>query len=407
MERRSMKSSLSRAMTLVAAVALLGSGTLALAQDPEAAPAPTPQDSQQRPADQPVLSAAQLDNLVAPLALYPDPLLSQVLVACTYPLEVVEAQQWLERNKSLRSDQLMDAAKQQNWDASVQALVAFPDLLTWLNKDIRWTTDVGNAFLAQQPDVMSAVQRMRARAKDSGKLNTTPQQTVTTETQGDQTAISIQPADPQVIYVPVYDPAYIWGPPLWGYYPPLYYPTYGFGFGYGIRMGFFFGGGWGGWGGWGWGPSWFGRSVVVNNYFFNHYGYRPGPHGAWGGPGTGAWMHNPWHRVGVPYSNPQIANRFGGAVRPMTPGMRNGFAASPGMRMGGQGFASRPMGGAPPRMAAPSIAPRMSAPAPRMSAPAPRMSSPAPRMGGMGGGGGFHGGGGGFHGGGGGGHRGR
>src|ERR1017187_6923112 len=158
--------------------------------------------AQQPAAPAQLLSPEQLDTLVAPIALYPDALLSQVLVASTYPLEVVEAQQWLQQNGSLRGQQLTEAARQQNWDASVQAMVAFPDVLTMLNQDVQWTTALGNAFLAQQADVMAAVQGMRARAQANGKLSTTAQQTVTTETQGGQTAIDIAPADPQVIYVP-------------------------------------------------------------------------------------------------------------------------------------------------------------------------------------------------------------
>ena len=121
-----------------------------------------------------------MDNLVAPVALYPDPLLGQVLAASTYPLEIAEAQQWLQRNGNLQGTQRMDAARQQNWDPSVQALVAFPDVLALLGNDLRWTTDLGNAFLAQQNDVMAAVQAMRARAQSNGRLQTTPQQVVTT-----------------------------------------------------------------------------------------------------------------------------------------------------------------------------------------------------------------------------------
>src|SRR5277367_6451365 len=121
------------------------------------------------------LNPQELENLVAPIALYPDTLLSQILVASTYPIEVVEAQQWLQQNRGLKGQPLMDAARQQNWDPSVQALVAFPDVLTRLNQDIRWTTDLGNAFLAQQPDVMSAVQQLRAKAQANGKLQSNPQ----------------------------------------------------------------------------------------------------------------------------------------------------------------------------------------------------------------------------------------
>jgi hypothetical protein len=290
----------------------------------------------------PTFSAAQLDDLVAPIALYPDPVLSQVLVASTYPLEVVEAQQWLEHNKSLTGANLMNAAKQQNWDASVQALVAFPDVLAKLNQDVRWTTDLGNAFLAQQSDVMQAVQHMRALAQANGKLATTPQQTVTSETQSGQTAITIEPANPQIIYVPTYDPAYIWGPPIWGAYPALYYPTFGFGFYPGFNVGLFFGGwGWGGWGGWGWGPNWFGRTVIVNNNFFGRNGF----HGAWGG-GRGIWAHNPDHRLGIAYPNRQLSSRFGLASRQSALGMgvRNGVHQpfgfnNPGMTRGPQSFA--------------------------------------------------------------------
>ena len=272
------------------------------------APAPSAPPS---PPAQP-LSPDQLDTLVAPVALYPDALLSEVLVAATYPLEVAEAPQWLQQNRNLQGQQLMAAAREQNWDPSIQALVAFPDVINLLSSNIRWTTDLGNAFLAQQADVMNAVQRMRAQAKAAGKLNSNPQETVTTETQGDQSAIDIQPANPQVVYVPQYDPEYIWGPPAYGYYPPLDYPDYygyGYGFGPGIYIGGFFGGL--GWGGWGWGPNWFNCSIFQNYYFFNHYGFG----GFYGGGlgGRGIWAHNPVHRMGVAYSNRGLASRYGSA----------------------------------------------------------------------------------------------
>ena len=292
--------------------ALLGIPFLMMAQVQASAPV----SGQQAPVQAQMLPAAQLDDLVAPIALYPDPLLSQVLVASTYPLEVVEAQQWLQKNGSLRGQQLTDAARQQNWDASVQAMVAFPDVLTTLNQDLQWTTALGDAFLAQQSDVMAAVQRMRARAQANGRLSTTPQQTVTTETQSGQTAIDIAPADPQVMYVPEYDPAYVWGPPAWGYYPPLSYGGYGFGFYPGIDMGFCFGG-WGGWGyggwGWGWGPNWFGGSMFVNGGFFNRYGFRGGAFAGGIGGGRGLWQHDASHRLGVGYPNSQLASRYGAA----------------------------------------------------------------------------------------------
>src|ERR1700686_130571 len=141
-------------------------------------PAPPPPDQ--------TLSPDQLNNLVAPIALYPDPLLSQVLVAATYPLEVVQAFQWLQRNPGLTGPDLTAAAQQQNWDPSIQALVVFPDVLKRLNDDVSWTTNLGNAFLAQQQDVMDAVQRMRQQAQQAGKLASTPQENVVSRDDGGQ-----------------------------------------------------------------------------------------------------------------------------------------------------------------------------------------------------------------------------
>jgi hypothetical protein len=284
----------------------------------------------------PLLSPDQLNNLVAPVALYPDPLLSQVLAASTYPLEIVEAQQWLGQNSNLQGSQLMDAAKRQNWDPSVQALVAFPDAIRLLANDIRWTTDLGNAFLAQQADVMSAVQRMRARARANGRLTTTPQQVVTMDAQGGQNEIQIEPADPQVIYVPIYSPSYVWGTPVWGGYYDMWYPSgfgWGFGYGPGIYMSSFYPD-WIGWGGWGWGCGWFGRSLFLNTGFFNRYGFRGGDFGRYGGfsgrgfGGRTPWAHNPGHRLGIPYSNRNVASRFGGS-------RMNGGQFARGTRSGG------------------------------------------------------------------------
>jgi hypothetical protein len=256
-------------------------------------------------------TAAQLDNLVAPIALYPDPLLSQVLVASTYPLEVVEAEQWSHRNPSLNGQALMDAARQQPWDPSLQALVAVPDALAKLDQDIRWTTDLGNAFLAQQEDVMSAIQRMRSRAEDNGRLSSTAQQAVQYQDQGGYQVIEILPTNPDIVYVPVYDPFYIWGPPAYGYYPALYYPFFGFGFGSGDNLAFCFGG-WGGWNGWGWGPNWFGRTVILNNGFFQRYGFRERYLNGFGG--RTVWQHDPEHRMHIPYATPRVAERFGGGT---------------------------------------------------------------------------------------------
>jgi hypothetical protein len=317
-----------KALSIACALLVIQFGPLLAAQDYPSQPEQAPPAQTGSTAQ--ALSPDQLANLVAPVALYPDSLLSQVLVAATYPLEVVEAAQWLQQNRDLRGTELVEAARQQNWDASVQALVVFPDVVNRLNSNIRWTTDLGNAFLAQQADVMNAVQSMRAQARAEGKLNSSPQETVTTQTQGGQSVIEIQPANPQVVYVPTYNPEYIWGPPVYGYYPPLYYPEIGFGFGFGsgIFIGGFFGGL--GWGGWGWGPSWFGHSIYVNNYFFNHYGYN-GYRGGRSFQGRGGWAHDPGHRQGVPYPNSGLSNRYYG-----NSGGRGGAG---GGRNAGQGYA--------------------------------------------------------------------
>ncbi len=169
------------------------------------------------------LSNDQLDSLVAPIALYPDPLLSQTLVASTYPLEIIQLQQWLEKNKGLKDQALTDAAMKQPWDASVQAMVVLPDVVKRLAEDVQWTTDLGNAFLAQQSDVMDAVQRMRKKAQGTGALKSTEQQKVETKVVESQTVIVVQPASTEVIYVPSYNPVVVYGPPAYPY-PPIYYP---------------------------------------------------------------------------------------------------------------------------------------------------------------------------------------
>ncbi|HTS62567.1 MAG TPA: DUF3300 domain-containing protein [Candidatus Acidoferrales bacterium] len=315
------------------------SAALCAAQTAPAAPPPnTP------------LSAQQLDDLVAPIALYPDPLVGEVLAASTYPMELAEAQQWVRDHPNWKPSKLMDEAKKQSWDASVQGLVAFPDVLAKLTQDIAWTTQLGNAFLAQQADVMQAVQRMRASAQAKGTLHSTPQETVTTETQNGQPEIVIQPANPDIWYVPNYNPMYVWGPPLWGVYPPLLYPGIDVGLGWypGIDMGLYFGG-WGGWGwgGWGWTPVWWGGRIYTDHSFFHHYGFRN--YRGIDSLGHSEWVHNPEHRLGVPYNNRAVAGRFGrgafegGAERfsGSRPQTFNRGALPPQQRFGNPGFEQR------------------------------------------------------------------
>jgi uncharacterized membrane protein YgcG len=309
-----------KAIAILCAVILPGVSTEAVAQQQTPAPyqdqapypAPAQNSGQPAPEQAPaqLLAPEQLQNLVAPVALYPDPLLAQVLAASTYPLEIVEAQQFVQQHPELRGAQLTAAARQQPWDPSVQAMVAFPDAMALLTRDIQWTTDLGNAFLAQQADVMAAIQTMRQRAQQNGRLQSTPQETVTTQPEpGGPPAIQIQPADPQVIYVPTYNPVYVWGPPVWGAYPPLWYPpvSSGFGFGAAILLGSLFAG-FLTWGGWGWGLSWLAHGLFLNNLFFHHFGFA-GFGGAYGGRTW--WAHNPVHRMGVAYPNRMVASRFG------------------------------------------------------------------------------------------------
>src|SRR5262249_44792526 len=171
------------------------------------------------------IPAEQLDSLVAPIALYPDNLLSQTLVASTYPLEIIQLQQWLEKNPDLAKYQkkLADAVKKQPWDPSIEAMAALPDVVKRLSDDVQWTTDLGNAFLAQQKDVMDAIQRMRDKAKDTGALASNQQQKVETKVIESKEVIVIEQSNPEVVYVPSYNPTVVYGAPAYPY-PPIYYP---------------------------------------------------------------------------------------------------------------------------------------------------------------------------------------
>jgi uncharacterized membrane protein YgcG len=205
----------------------------------------------------------QLQQLVAPIALYPDSLVAQVLAASTFPAEIVEADRWVQANPDLKGDALAQAVDQQSWDPSVKALTAFPTVLGNMDKNISWTSSLGDAYYNQEQNVMDAIQVMRQKAQQAGNLKDTPQQTV--QTQG--STIVIQPAAPDVVYVPAYDPWLIYGYPVvawpgWYPYPGIWYggPSLFWGVGFGI--GFYGGYGWG----WGhWGVGWGGRTVIYNN----------------------------------------------------------------------------------------------------------------------------------------------
>jgi hypothetical protein len=280
----------------------------------------------------------QLDSLVAPIALYPDPLLSQTLVACTYPLEIVQLQQWLDQNKGLKDKALTDAVTKQNWDPSVQAMATFPTLVKQLADNIAWTDNLGNAFLAQQSDVMDAVQRMRAKAMQKGALQSSEQQTVETKVVESKTVIVVEPASPEVVYVPSYDPYAIWGSPYYPY-PPVAYPYAPTGgrllaFGAGIAIGAAWGNG-----GWGWNTGWGGGNNNINinrnNNFVNNYN-RTNAGNRYGGANNN-WQHNPQHRGGAPYGNRATAQQYGGTARGDSMGQRQSAARQNQGNLGGAG----------------------------------------------------------------------
>src|SRR6267142_4869218 len=211
----------------------------------------TDQSPEQPPAQAAQETAEELQQLAAPIALYPDELVAQILAASTYPAEVVEADRWLQQHPGLKGAPLAEAVDSQPWDDSVKAVAQFPSVLGNMDTNLSWTSALGDAYVNQPQDVMAAVQVMRRRAQDAGNLKTTAQQTVSTQRE----TIVIEPARPEVVYVPVYDPWVVYGPPLivwpgWYWYPGLYAVGPGLGFGIGFGIGFWsgFGGGWPHWG---------------------------------------------------------------------------------------------------------------------------------------------------------------
>src|SRR5689334_801076 len=262
----------------------------AAAQQPAASPSPSSQD------EQTLLKPEQLEALVAPIALYPDALLANMLAAATYPLEVVEADRWIKDNKSLKGDALATEASKKGWDDSVKALTATPSVLDMMSDKLDWTKSLGDAMLAQQADLMDAIQRLREKARANNKLSSNKQQKVTVKQQENKQVIVIEPTDPNTMYVPYYEPATVYG--AWPYadYPPYYfgYPSY---IGAGVvAAGIAFGTAWaiGRWGNyWGGGCNWGNRNVYVNHRT------------------TNVWNHNSVHRQGVRYNNVNVQNRFG------------------------------------------------------------------------------------------------
>jgi hypothetical protein len=304
---------------------LLVSTSVAFAQTP---PAP-----RKAPATQ-----QELDQMLAPIALYPDSLLSQVFMASTYPLEVVEAARWSRGNPGLTGQQAVEAVEQKDWDASVKSLAAFPQVLSMMDQQLEWTARLGDVFIAQEPQVMETVQSLRQKAYAAGNLRSTEQAYVVQ--QGD--AIAIEPAAPQVVYVPYYDTRVVYGSWWWPAYPPVYWapwpgyyahPGYAAGFFWGpgiiVGSGFFFSS-----------CDWHRRHVTVvnvTNVFVNRQVIvnRPGRTGQ-----PVVWQHDPGHRRGVPYHIASVQQRFGTSTQvgqrrdfrwqdPVFPASRNGSLNRP------------------------------------------------------------------------------
>ena len=262
--------------------------------------APLQYNPTQQPQAQPNYSEGQLEQMVAPVALYPDPLLGQVFMASTYPLEIVEASRWLQNsgNASLTGNQLSAALEQQPWDPSVKSLVAFPQVLHMMDTNLQWTEQLGDAFLAQQTAVTNTVQQLRQKAQAAGSLSSTPQQVVAT----DGSDITIEPQNPDVVYVPAYNPTVVYG--AWAYpaYPPYYFYPPGYVFGaalIGFGAGIYVVDSLWGWDRW----DWRNHRIDIDNGRFAALNRGQAS-------GSGVWQHDPLHRRGVPYRSTAVSARF-------------------------------------------------------------------------------------------------
>jgi len=279
-------------VSLFALVLFFTAGPRNLAADQDAqSPAQGPPYTQQTP--------EQLQQLVAPIALYPDSLVAQILAASTFPEQAVEADRWLQSHPDLKGDDLAQAVDQQPWDPSVKALVAFPSVLGNMDKNLSWASSLGDAYYNQEQDVMDAVQVMRQRAQAAGNLKSTEQQNVTT----DGSDIQIEPASPEIVYVPAYDPWVVYGGPVvawpgWYPYPGIWYDGPFLSFGIGFGVGFYGGYGWG-WRHWGY--DWHNHYAVYNHeryYSRSRTFYNRGAYARGGGPRGGNFDHGGGSRGG-------------------------------------------------------------------------------------------------------------
>ena len=292
-----------REPTLLARVAgaalayALALNPIAMAQQPQAAPATAPASAA---ASGKTFTQKDMDELLAPIALYPDALLAQVFMASTYPLEVVEAARWQKANSTLKDKALEDAVAKQTWDESVKALTAVPQVLTMMNEKLDWTTKLGDAFLAQQEQMLKTVQNLRKKADEAGNLKSSEQLSVKKETENSVQVIKIESPKPEVVYVPTYNPATVYG--TWWYPapPPYYYypPGYAYGAGLAFASGVFWGAAIAGGIGWGNNEININRNTNINTGNRNNI------------QGGNKWQHNPEHRKGAAYRDSGTAQKY-------------------------------------------------------------------------------------------------
>jgi hypothetical protein len=287
------------AVRLIVATVCVSLSLPLAAQVPPPSTAPAPQAAAPASGGK-SFSQEELDQLVAPIALYPDALLAQVLMASTYPLDIVSADRWVKANPGLKDKALEDALQQEPWDPSVKSLCVFPQVLTMMSEKLDWTQKLGDAFLAQQKDVLDTAQALRAKAQKEGSLKDTKEQTVTTATENNTTVIKIEPTNPEVVYVPTYNPTVVYG--AWPYpaYPPYYYYPPGYVAG-GALLGFTAGVIVGGalWGNCNWGRG----DVNVNVNRYNNFNRT--------NISNGNWQHNANRRGAVPYRDQNVSRQYG------------------------------------------------------------------------------------------------
>jgi hypothetical protein len=298
----------------IAAALCVSLAVTAPAQVPAPGTSPAPAASPASANSSKTFSQQELDQLVAPVALYPDDLLAQVLMASTYPLEIVFADRWVKANPNLKDQALQDALQKQPWDPAVKSLTVFPQVLSMMSEKLDWTQKLGDAFLAQESDVMATAQALRSKAAAQGNLKDTKEQKVITETENNTTVIRIEPADPQTVYVPTYNPSYVYGPWPWPAYPPYYWYPPGYYYG-GALLGFTAGVIIGGalWGHCNWG----GGNVNINVNRYNNFNRS--------NISDGNWRHNVNHRGSVPYRDKAVAQQYGRGNRGNNAASREAF----------------------------------------------------------------------------------